>query len=107
MPNSFKNAAIAATTVKTTFYTAPVGGTAVVQSIFISNVDGAASADVDLILYDSSALTEFHIGKSLPVGPDSTMIIEKTINLEAEDELRITASVNGDIEAVASVLEIT
>ena len=45
--------------------------------------------------------------KTVDVPADSTLVIEKPINLEAGDVLKAVASANGDLQAFASVLEIT
>ena len=41
------------------------------------------------------------------VPADSTIVIEKPINLGAGDKLETKASANGDIDVFASILEIT
>ena len=51
--------------------------------------------------------TRRYILKTVEVPADSTVIIEKPINLGAGDKLETQASANGDIEAFASILEIT
>jgi hypothetical protein len=43
--------------------------------------------------------------KTVEVPSDSTLVIEKPINLEAGDILKVTASAASDLEAFASVLE--
>ena len=45
--------------------------------------------------------------KTVDVPADSTLVIEKPINLEAGDILKAVASAAGDLQAFASVLEIT
>ena len=43
--------------------------------------------------------------KTVLVPADSTLVIEKPINLEAQDVLQVKASAASDLEAFASVLE--
>ena len=107
MANTFKNVASAVTTVSTSIYTCPAATQAVIHAIYITNVDGTNQADTTIELYDSSQTTAFKIGMNLPLPVKSTLVFEKPINLEANDELRLSANVNGDVEVVASILEIT
>ena len=105
MANTFKNAAVAIGTSATTLYTAPAGTTGIIHAIYISNVDGVNDATVDITVTDTSAGQTFHIMKTVAVPSDSTLVIEKPINLEAGDILKVTASAASDLEAFASVLE--
>ena len=105
MANTFKNAAVAIGTSATTLYTAPAGTTGIIHAIYISNVDGVNDATVDITVTDTSVGQTFHIMKTVEVPSDSTLVIEKPINLEAGDILKVTASAASDLEAFASVLE--
>ena len=95
----------AITTTGDTVYTCPASSEAVVHALFISNIDGTNEANVTIEVYDSSVTTLFKVGLNLPVPAQSTLVLDKPINLEENDYLKITASANGDIEAVASILE--
>jgi len=107
MANTFKNAAVAIGNTNTTVYTCPSATSAVVHAVYISNVDGTNDATVDVLVTDNSQGTNFHIMKTVDVPADSSLVIEKPINLEANDILICKASAAGDLEAFASVLEIT
>ena len=107
MANTFKNAGVAVGTSATTLYTAPAATTGIIHAIYISNVDGTNDANVSITVTDTSAGATFHIMKTVSVPADSTLVIEKPINLEPTDVLKATASVAGDIEAFVSVLEMT
>ena len=107
MANTFKNAAVAIANTNTTVYTCPSATSAVVHAVYISNVDGTNDATVDVLVTDNSQGTNFHIMKTVDVPADSSLVIEKPINLEANDILICKASAAGDLEAFASVLEIT
>lgn len=77
-----------------------------INALYISNVDGAASANITVDLYRSS--TAYHIAKTIAVPADSTLdVISKPIYLEESDALRLTASVASDLEAVCSYEEIS
>ena len=72
-----------------------------------SNVDGTNDATVDLLVTDNSLGSDFYIMKTVDVPADSSLVIEKPINLEANDILKVKASAAGDLQAFASVLEMT
>ena len=107
MANSFKNAGIQVGTSRTTLYTCPSGSTAVIHALYVSNVDGLTASNVDIEITVDGGTTYRYIGKTLAVPEDSTLILDKPINLEAGDILALTASSTGDIEAVCAILEIT
>ena len=108
MANTFKNAATGSTTDIVPLYTCPGATSAVVHAIYLSNVDGASSATINLSVSGSANFTtRRYILKTVEVPADSTVIIEKPINLGAGDKLETQASADGDIEAFASILEIT
>ena len=108
MANTFKNAATGSTTSITPMYTCPAATTGVVHAIYLSNVDGTNSATINLSISGSANFdTRVYILKTVEIPADSTVIIEKPINLGAGDKLETQASADGDIEAFASILEIT
>ena len=108
MANTFKNAATGSNTTINPMYTCPAATSAVVHAIYLSNVDGEDSATINLSVSGSANFTtRRYILKTVEVPADSTVIIEKPINLGAGDILETQASADGDIEAFASILEIT
>lgn len=107
MANAFKNAGAAVATSRTDVYTCPAATEAVIHAVYLSNVDGASSVDATIEVYDNSAATYFHVGKTIPVPADSTLVLDKPINLNASDKLTVTASAASDLECFISVLEIT
>lgn len=77
-----------------------------VNALYVSNVDGAAAADITVDIYRSS--TAYHVAKTISVPADSTVdIISKALYLEEGDALRLTASAASDLEAVCSYEEIS
>lgn len=77
------------------------------NSLIISNVDGNNSAAVTVDIFRSS--TAIHIVKGVSVSAASAFTaIDKniTLYLEEGDSLRVTASANGDLEAIVSYEEI-
>jgi hypothetical protein len=77
-----------------------------VNALYVSNVDGAASADITVDLFRSS--TAYPIASTISVPADATLdIMSKAIYLEEGDTLRCTASASGDLVAVCSYEEIS
>jgi hypothetical protein len=106
--NTFKNAATGSNTTINPMYTCPGATTSVVHAIYLSNVDGENNATINLSVSGSANFqTRRYILKTVEVPADTTVIIEKPINLGAGDKLETQASANDDIEAFASILEIT
>ena len=77
-----------------------------VNALYVSNVDGTTSADINVDLFRSSSA--YHIAKTITVPADASLdVITKAFYLEEGDALRLTASGNSDIEAVCSYEEIS
>ncbi len=108
MANTFKSAATGSTTSVTTMYTCPAATSAVVHAMYLSNVDGANDATITVSISGSANFdTRRYLLKTVDVPADSTVIIEKPINLGTGDKLETQASANEDIDVFASILEIT
>ena len=108
MANTFKSAASGSTTTIQTLYTCPAATSGVVHAVYLSNIDGTNDATVNLSISGSANfVTRRYILKTIDVPADSTLVIEKPINLGAGDKLETQASANGDIDVFASILEIT
>ena len=86
--------------------TAASGKVFKVNALYVSNVDGAANADINVDIFRSSVA--YHVGKTIVVPADATLdVISKPIYLEEGDSLRLTASAASDLEAVCSYEEIS
>ena len=108
MANTFKNAATGSTTTLQPVYTCPSSTSGVVHAIYISNVDGTNDATVNIAVSRSAYFdNRRYLLKTVDVPADSTVVIEKPINLGAGDKLETQASANDDIEVFVSILEIT
>ena len=108
MANTFKNAASGSTTTIQTLYTCPSATSGVVHAIYLSNIDGTNDATIDVSISGSANFDDRrYIMKTVDVPADSTVVIEKPINLGAGDKSETKASANGDIDVFASILEIT
>jgi hypothetical protein len=77
-----------------------------VVGLWVSNVDGAVAADVTVDLFRSGVA--YRIAFTVGVPADATIdLLSKPLYLEEGDSLRLTASVNGDLEAVCSYEDIS
>jgi hypothetical protein len=108
MANTFKSAATGSTTTLQPIYTCPASTTSIVHAIYLSNVDGTNDATVNISVSGSAYFDDRrYLLKTVDVPADSTIVIEKPINLGAGDKLETQASANNDIDVFASILEIT
>ena len=77
-----------------------------INSLFISNVSGTASADITVDVYRGSVA--YRIASTVKVPEDALVdLLSKSIYLEEGDSLRLTASSNSYLEAVCSYEEIS
>ena len=115
MANAFTNAGLAIGATATTVYQVPIGtDSSVVHSIYIANIDGVNSATVNIeVSTDGAGSAQFfHVAKTVQVPADSSLILDKPINLRnannasAGDLIRATASAASDLQAFVSVLQI-
>ena len=114
MASSFKNAGLDVGVLDDAtgnMYTAS-GVVAVIHAIYISNKSSTNAAKVNVKVTTDGGSTFFHVGRSLNVAANNTLVLDKPINLEDGDILRIYADPNPDsssvdVEAYASILEIS
>ena len=72
-----------------------------VNALYVSNVDGTNPAAINVVVNDGS--TDYHIAKTITVPADSTLdVLSKSIYLEPTWSLKVIASADSDLEAVAS-----
>ncbi len=116
MASTFKNAGLDVGVLDTSagdIYTATGSGvTAVIHAVYISNLSSTNAAKVNVKVTIDGGSTFRHVGRSLNVSANNTLIMDKPINLENNDKLRIYADPNPDsssvdVEAYASILEIS
>jgi len=115
MANAFTNAGVAIGATATTVYQVPIGtDSSVVHSIYIANIDGtnAATVNIEVSTDGAGSANFFHVAKTVIVPADSSLILDKPINLRnannasAGDLIRATASAASDLQAFVSVLQI-
>jgi hypothetical protein len=103
-----KTAVQAVTTSATAIVTnsAASGKVLKVNALYVANVDGTSNADITADVYRSS--TAYRIASTMAVPADGAIsLLDQPIYLEEGDSLRLTASANGDLEAVCSYEDIS
>lgn len=82
------------------------GHVAKVNALYVSNVDGTNSAELDVYVNDGT--TDWNIASTITVPADATIdVLSKSIYLEETWSLWVMANVDGDLEAVASWEDMT
>ena len=82
-----------------------------INSLYVSNVDGAAAADITISLFseDNIGGTATEIVSTVSVPADATLIViskDSSIYLEEDKSIGATASVANDLKVVCSFEEI-
>ena len=109
MANTFKNGYLDVTSSAQTIYTNSSGGTAIVLTLRITNVDGSNSDTITADVIDASSGNS-RIAFTMTVPADSSIELAGTskIVLENGDKIDLTGGASsGDLEAFISYLEIT
>lgn len=84
----------------------PTGHVVKVNALYVSNVDGTNSAELDVYVNDGT--NDWNIASTITVPADATIdVLSKSIYLKETWSLWVKASVDGDLEAVASWEDIT
>ena len=115
MASTFKNAGMTvqlSDDSSANLYTAGASETSVIHALYISNKSTTSTATVNVKVSTDGGSTFYHIGKSLEVPPNNTLTLDKPVNLENNDIVRVFAdpqpdSSSVDVEAYASILELT
>jgi hypothetical protein len=79
-----------------------------INSLLISNIDGTNAADITASVFRSSI--EYRLASTVTVPADASLIVvskDTALYLEESDSIRLTASANGDLQAVCSYEEIS
>lgn len=80
-----------------------------INSLLVSNVNGATSADVTVDVFKNQT-TAFRLAFTVAVPNDSTLVVlskDSGIYLEENDSVRVQASANSFLEALCSYEEIS
>ena len=109
MAETYKNAYLDITSTPTTLYTNSSGGTGIVVTLRITNVDGTNNDTITADVIDGTSGSA-KIAYTMTVPADSSLELAGTskIFLENGDSIQLTGgAASGDLEAFASILEIT
>ena len=107
MANTYKRTGLKLTaTTATNVYTVPVSTTAILKSLYVTNIDTAVPATIDV--YVTYGATDYYIikGATVPVSTTLQVITESTV-LQASDVLKVKASAANRLDCYATYLEIT
>ena len=115
MASTFKNAGMAIPYVDDSnadLYTAGGSGQAVIHALYITNKSTANNGFVDVKVTTDGGSTFYHVAKKIQIPANNTLTLDKPINLENNDKIRIYADPNPDsssvdVEAYISILEIS
>ena len=93
-------------------YTAGGSTYAVIHALYISNHETTSSINVHVKVTTDGGSTFYHVGKGLSVPANNTLVLDKPINLEPSDKIRVYCDVLSDsstptAEVFASILEVT
>ena len=97
------------TSANTDILTCPSDKVLKINSIIVSNVDGANPADVTVSFYDNSATARYKLANTIAVAADSTLIVlgkDSSIYLEESDQIEASASGASDLEIIISYEEL-
>ena len=88
-------------------YTAPGSTSAVIHGLFMANTHASSNVGVTLKLVDSSnSNAATVILNAVPIPPNTTLSMDKPVNLETGDKLFVQATTT-DCEITASILELS
>ena len=109
MAESYKNAYLDVTSSAQTLYTNSSGGSGIIVTLRVTNVDGATDDTITADVIDTTSGNS-RIAYTLSVPADTTIELAGTskIFLENGDSIQLQGgNASGDLEVFASILEIT
>ena len=115
MASSFKNAGLTLSDIddsSANLYTSGGSAKSVIHALYISNKSSTNVLNVNVKVTTDGGSTFKFVGKSLEVDVNNTLVLDKPINLEESDIIRVYADSLIDssaiqAEAFASILEIS
>lgn len=81
-----------------------------INTLIVSNIDGATDVDVTVDLYRTSSTAAFHIARTVTVPSDSSLVVvgkENPIYVTEGDSIRLSANAEGDAQAICSYEELS
>ena len=111
MPETYKNARLAVTNSEQTIYTNSSGGAAIIVSLLVTNIDGAADDVVTVKVRDNSASADTEIASTMTVPADSRLDVvgdNVKVFLENGDSVNFSGGASsGVLIALAYILEVS
>ena len=115
MASAFKNQGMTLTgedNASSNLYTAGGSVTAVIHALYITNKSSTNNGLVNVKVTTDGGTTFYHTAKDIEIPANNTLTLDKPINLESNDILRVYASPNPDssstdMEVFASILEVS
>lgn len=89
-----------------TLYTVPSGKYSVIHSIYITNTYNLEDLYVNIVI-DDGAGNEFHVAYLYPVQANLGALLERPINLNDGEIVKVKASRASSLDVVVNVLEFT
>ena len=106
MANTFKSIGTKLTT--NTIYIVGSGVTAVVKSLYISNIDASSSSAIDVCIRKSGAGSDVYLIKEAVVPIQSSLqVITESLVLEDGDILKVKALDSDRLDTILSYLEMS
>jgi hypothetical protein len=103
----FKNGKATVADTGTTIYTVPAGKYAVIHAIYLCNTYGLEDLYANIEVVASGGGSSFNIAYMQPVGANQYLVVDRPINLQDGESIKVTGSRDASIDAFASVLEFT
>jgi len=70
-------------------YAVPSNTIAVIHAVYISNLSSTLSLFANVQVTTDGGTTFYYVGKGLEVVPNNTLVLDKPINLENNDKLKV------------------
>lgn len=87
-------------------YTVPANTSSVIHALYVSNTNETLFLHVNIAVTVAGGGTYYYIGNNLEVQAQNTLVLDKPINLQANDTIRVWADVAGG-SVYLSMLQIT
>jgi len=87
-------------------YTCPNDKKAVIHALYISNTNETLTLNVNIAVTVAGNPTFYYVGSGLSIDSNNTLVLDKPINLQSNDIIRVWADVAGG-SVYMSILEVT
>lgn len=92
----------------TTVYTVPAATSAIIKSVYISNIHASNSGTFDMCVTISGVTGDIYIIKGVSISPATGFqVLETPLALAAGDVVKFKASASSTLDGILSIMEIT